>query len=431
MPDNTTSKQRIQVEKGFIEEARIHEACNKSEFVADFISLCIIDNKKSMQLKFYSDGSLKNMLDDFGNKSKHTNITNKIFTDSLMIEFLKKIAEGMKYIQDKNFIHLDLAPRNILLELESNTVNPKITDFGLAMDLSKSNVVQGKLPMHQYPCYFWLNNSKFDKKKIDVFSFGLMALDLFMSIKLRKGSEYHNFLNLTEKRQFNLSHYCYLNSIGKLPYYRFFKNRRDDMSIFRRCLFDSIQKTDNVPNFDELTKIGSKDTPELSETFGVVFNKLNNVGIPPDLKHWLYTTDDVDLKKLDSNKIDGVLTNTYQKILENLNINSLNLQEIIKHLTSLKGQKNKSQRYYTKIQKLLESLNKIDKQSNPFLYTFKDNKVDKNDTFMLFLLTTYYQGRKSGSNGKSDNDYIFDNFKNLITDQLINELNKYLAYYLY
>ena len=54
-----------------------------------------------------------------------------------------------------------------------------------------------------------------------------------------------------------------------------------------------------------------------------------------------------------------------------------------------------------------------------------------NDTFMLFLLTTYYQGRKSDSNGKADNDYIFDNFKDLTTDKLINELNEYLAYYLY
>ena len=52
-------------------------------------------------MKFYSDGSLKNMLDDFGNKSKHTNITDKIFTESLMIEFLKKVAKGMEYIQKK------------------------------------------------------------------------------------------------------------------------------------------------------------------------------------------------------------------------------------------------------------------------------------------------------------------------------------------
>ena len=45
-------------------------------------------------MKFYSDGSLKNMLDDFGkgNNSKHINITDKIFKDSLMIEFLLLIT---------------------------------------------------------------------------------------------------------------------------------------------------------------------------------------------------------------------------------------------------------------------------------------------------------------------------------------------------
>ena len=217
------------------------------------------------------------------------------------------------------------------------------------MDLSKSTVVQGILPTHQYPCYFWLNNSKFDRKKIDVFSFGLMALDLFMSIKLGKGREYHNYLNQTEKIeftekekkekiQFNLSHYCYLNTISKLPYYRFFKNRRNDTSIFRKCLFDSINTSD-VPDFNKLTNIGSNDTPELSETFKDVFDKLNNVGIPPDLKHWLYTTDDINPDKLKFDKIGEVLTNTYQKILENLNESQLDLQEITKHLTSLKGKK--------------------------------------------------------------------------------------------
>ena len=142
----------------------------------------------------------------------------------------------------------------------------------------------------------------------------------------------------------------------------------------------------------------------------------------------MYTTDDINPDKLKFDKIGEVLTNTYQKILENLNESQLDLQEITKHLTSLKGKKI-NHKDITKIQKLLESLNQI-YYWNPF-YTFKDNKIDMNDTFMLFLLTTYYQGRKSDSNGKADNDYIFDNFKDLTTDKLINELNEYLAYYLY
>ena len=56
------------------------------------------------------------------------------FTDAhlewaMCYKIIKEICEGIQYLHDKNIVHLDLKPANILLD---NKMSPKICDFGLS-----------------------------------------------------------------------------------------------------------------------------------------------------------------------------------------------------------------------------------------------------------------------------------------------------------
>lgn len=46
------------------------------------------------------------------------------------------MAYGLHYLHDKQFVHLDLKPSNVLVDSDTN---PKITDFGRAKLLIKGD----------------------------------------------------------------------------------------------------------------------------------------------------------------------------------------------------------------------------------------------------------------------------------------------------
>lgn len=88
----------------------------------------------------------------------------------------KQIAEGLKYLHGKNYIHRDLKSANILL---NENLDVKICDFGLARHFVDASLTPGVVTLWYRAPELILGSDKYDKS-IDVWAlgciFGEMAL---------------------------------------------------------------------------------------------------------------------------------------------------------------------------------------------------------------------------------------------------------------
>ncbi|KAJ9595177.1 hypothetical protein L9F63_013535, partial [Diploptera punctata] len=62
-------------------------------------------------------------------------------SESEVINYMRQICEGVKHMHEKNIIHLDIKPENIMCQTRHST-NVKLIDFGLATKLDPNEVVK-------------------------------------------------------------------------------------------------------------------------------------------------------------------------------------------------------------------------------------------------------------------------------------------------
>ena len=85
------------------------------------------------------------------------------------------MSDGLKYLLDKDILHRDLKPQNILL---TNEYNIKITDFGFARKINKDvllNTLCGS-PMYMAPEI--INKQDYNYKS-DLWSVGVILYQMF------------------------------------------------------------------------------------------------------------------------------------------------------------------------------------------------------------------------------------------------------------
>jgi serine/threonine-protein kinase len=103
----------------------------------------------------------------------HTSGTLSIQT---AISITKQICMGLKAAHQKNIIHLDLKPRNIMLDSDGRVY---IMDFGVARSLGAHEVVQEK-KLIGTPAYISPEQAKGDEvdKRSDIYSLGVILFEM-------------------------------------------------------------------------------------------------------------------------------------------------------------------------------------------------------------------------------------------------------------
>lgn len=64
-----------------------------------------------------------------------------VMTEAEVINYMRQICEGIRHMHEKNIIHLDIKPENIMCQTRLST-NVKLIDFGLATRLDPNEVVK-------------------------------------------------------------------------------------------------------------------------------------------------------------------------------------------------------------------------------------------------------------------------------------------------
>lgn len=64
-----------------------------------------------------------------------------VMSEAEVINYMRQICEAVRHMHEKNIIHLDIKPENIMCQTRTST-NVKLIDFGLATKLDPNDVVK-------------------------------------------------------------------------------------------------------------------------------------------------------------------------------------------------------------------------------------------------------------------------------------------------
>ncbi|KAK8839504.1 hypothetical protein M9Y10_031862 [Tritrichomonas musculus] len=127
-----------------------------------------VDGKVSILMQHAKNGSLRDILNDTNGKRSSLGYDN-----TAKQKILIGVARGMIHLHQKNIIHRDIKPDNILID---GNFNPLITDFGFSRnsdDIGKTKNVGS--PIYEAPESFARNDYNLE---VDVYSFGIMMYEI-------------------------------------------------------------------------------------------------------------------------------------------------------------------------------------------------------------------------------------------------------------
>ena len=94
------------------------------------------------------------------------------FTEKIAFEIIYQILDVLNYLNDLGIMHRDIKPENLIMA-DKDTMEVKVSDFGLADFVNNKNMMFKKCGTIGYLAPEVINDQKYDNK-VDVYCAGLI-----------------------------------------------------------------------------------------------------------------------------------------------------------------------------------------------------------------------------------------------------------------
>ncbi|WVZ17395.1 hypothetical protein V8G54_010377 [Vigna mungo] len=117
-------------------------------------------------------------------------------SETVARHFMRQLAAGLQVLQEKNLIHRDLKPQNLLLATTAATPIMKIGDFGFARSLTPQSLADTLCGSPYYMAPEIIENQKYDAKA-DLWSVGAILYQLVIGrLPFDGNTQYQLFQNI-------------------------------------------------------------------------------------------------------------------------------------------------------------------------------------------------------------------------------------------
>ena len=199
------------------------------------------------------------------------NIQKGIFLKSLFINirqfklFIKKILQGIEFINNKGIIHSDIKPENILIEYSNDNnfiINSiKIIDYGSSFHYEDISAISSNTPEYLCP-EITNNNKKFlkdlikDRKYInciDIWSFGITLLELCLCCPI--WMSYKSKITINGKSFYSLGYFGCRGRDGNKIYQKQIELSKNLGKILKNSLLYLLNKEDREKFINLLSRM--------------------------------------------------------------------------------------------------------------------------------------------------------------------------------
>ncbi len=142
--EDLTREVKIQKKLTMNGEDKIGDDNYIAQYIAHSIKTAFDSNGKKIIEPYLA----MSLYDKSLNKLEYKDDEKFFFTNNSIKKFITQLCQGLKYMNSNNISHNDIAARNVLIAKVGEEYHPRITDFGLAMELTTNptEIIPNKYP---------------------------------------------------------------------------------------------------------------------------------------------------------------------------------------------------------------------------------------------------------------------------------------------